>query len=120
MKTSLNTQIGGNHYKGFAYQPVQFSVDMCLNFIQGNIVKYVSRYKNKNGNEDLKKVLHYAQLGAELGPTNFCPFHKVDEKVDEFIQKNKMTDTVSEIVKAACYQDWIKVIVEVKKIYKYD
>lgn len=120
MKTSLDIQIGGNRYKGFVYQPVQFSVDMCLNFIQGNIVKYVSRYKNKNGNEDLKKVMHYAQLGAELSPTNFCPFYKVDEKVDEFIQKNKLTDNVGEIVKAACYQDWIKVTAEVKKIYEYD
>lgn len=120
MRTSLDIQIGGNHYKGLAYQPLQFSVDMCLNFIQGNIVKYVSRYKNKNGNEDLKKAMHYAQLGVELNPANFCLFYKVDEKVDEFIQKNKLTDTVGEIVKAVCYQDWIKVTAEVKKIYKHD
>lgn len=120
MKDSLLTQIGGNHYKGFAYQPVQFSVDMYLNFIQGNIVKYVSRYKNKNGNEDLQKVVHYAQLGVELNPTNFCPFNRVNEKVDDFTQKNNLSDTVGEIIKAACYQDWLKVTVEVKKLYEYD
>ena len=120
MESSLDIQVGGNHYKGLAYQPVQFSVDMCLNFIQGNIVKYVSRYKNKNGNEDLKKVLHYAQLGVELNPTNFCPFHKVDEKVGEFVEKNRLDNVVGEIIIAACYQDWIKVTVGIKKIYEYD
>ena len=120
MESSLNIQVGGNHYKGLVYQPVQFSVDMCLNFIQGNIVKYVSRYKNKNGNEDLKKVLHYAQLGVELNPTNFCPFHKVDEKVGEFVEKNGLDNVVGEMITAACYQDWIKITVGIKKIYEYD
>lgn len=120
MESSLNIQIGGNHYKGFSYQPVQFSADMSLNFIQGNIVKYVSRYKNKNGNEDLKKVIHYAQLGSELAPVNFCLFSRVDEKVGEFITKNSLNEVIGEIVKAACYQDWTKVIVEVRKIYEYD
>lgn len=120
MESSLDIQIGGNHYKGLAYQPVQFSVDMCLNFIQGNIVKYVSRYKNKDGNEDLKKVMHYAQLGVELNPENFCPFHRVNDKVEKFVQMNVLDSTVGEIVMAACYQDWVKIIAGVKKIYKYD
>ena len=120
MESSLDIQVGGNHYKGLAYQPVQFSVDMCLNFIQGNIVKYVSRYKNKNGTEDLKKVLHYSQLGVELHPENFCLFSKVEEKVGEFVEKNGLDSIVGEIITVACYQDWIKVTVGIKKIYEYD
>ena len=118
--SSLDIQIGGNHYKGLAYQPVQFSVDMRLNFIQGNIVKYVSRYKNKNGNEDLKRVMHYALLGVELNPENFCPYDRVNGKVEEFVQKNILDNSVGEIVMAACYQDWAKIAAGVKKIYKHD
>lgn len=117
MESSLDIQVGGNHYKKFAYQPVQFAVDMCLNFIQGNIVKYVSRYKDKNGKQDLDKVLHYAQLGVELHPENFVPFYKVEDKVREFADANKLGDEVAEIVRSACYQNWLKVTVGIKKIY---
>lgn len=120
MESSLDIQVGGSHYKKFTYQPVQFAVDMYLNFIQGNIVKYISRYKDKNGNEDLKKVLHYAQLGAELNPLNICPFHRVEEKVGEFIQKNNLSDVIGEIITAACHQDWPKVTIGIRKIYEYD
>lgn len=120
MESSLNIQVGGTHYKGFSYQPVQFCADMSLNFIQGNIVKYVSRYKRKNGNEDLRKVLHYAQLGTELHPYNFCPLGSVDEKVKEFIKRNGFDCTVGEIIVAACYQDWISVTSGIKKIYEHD
>ena len=35
-----------------------------LSFCEGNVVKYISRYKNKNGIEDLAKVVHYALLAA--------------------------------------------------------
>jgi len=33
-----------------------------LNFFQGNVIKYVCRYKDKNGIEDLKKIIHYCEL----------------------------------------------------------
>lgn len=114
---ALDEQIGGNHYKKFAYQPVQFAVDMSLNFIQGNIVKYVSRYKDKNGKQDLEKVMHYAQLGAELNPNNFCPLYNVEDRVRKFIADNRLSDEVGDIVLAACYQNWLKVTVGIKKIY---
>lgn len=116
MESSLNIQIGGNHYKKFVYQPVQFAVDMHLNFIQGNIIKYISRYRDKGGNQDLKKVLHYAELGAELGPANFCPYHKVVDKTREFMDVNNLNDEVTDIIRATCYQDWLRVAREVEKI----
>lgn len=120
MESALNIQVGGNHYKQFSYQPVKFAVDMDLNFIQGNVVKYVSRYKYKNGNEDLRKVLHYAQLGLELAPRNYCPYHLINEKVKEFTSANNLSDTVGEIIHAACCQDWIKITSKVKDLYDYE
>lgn len=55
-------QVGGGHYKSMAIQPVEFILANQLGFCEGNIVKYTCRYKQKGGVEDLKKVIHYAQL----------------------------------------------------------
>lgn len=58
----LEEQIGGTHYKSMAIQPVEFILANDLGFCEGNIIKYTCRYKQKGGVEDLKKVIHYAQL----------------------------------------------------------
>jgi hypothetical protein len=55
-------QIGGNHYKNFTIQPYEFISKNNLSFFQGCVVKYVCRYLNKNGIEDLEKIKHYCEL----------------------------------------------------------
>tara|TARA_R100000231_G_scaffold98121_1_gene73283 strand:- start:785 stop:1030 length:246 start_codon:yes stop_codon:yes gene_type:complete len=55
-------QIGGSHYKNMAIQPYEFISKNDLTFFQGNVIKYVCRYKQKNGIQDLEKVIHYCQL----------------------------------------------------------
>lgn len=65
-KNSLSTQVGGSHYKNFAIQPIEFVHKNNLNFIQGNVIKYICRYKDKNGIEDLKKVKHYVDMLIDL------------------------------------------------------
>ena len=50
-------QVGGNHYSKLAIQPYEYSIKNELNCYQFNVVKYVTRYKNKNGIEDLKKAI---------------------------------------------------------------
>lgn len=64
--SALERQEGGKHYKEMVIQPIEFTHKNKLNFCQGNIIKYTCRYKNKNGIEDLKKVIHYAELLIEL------------------------------------------------------
>lgn len=64
--SALDTQEGGSHYKDCAIQPIEFIHANGLDFFQGNIVKYAARHKAKNGAQDLKKVIHYAQLALEL------------------------------------------------------
>ncbi|MCC8119511.1 MAG: DUF3310 domain-containing protein [Bacteroidales bacterium] len=59
---ATDTQVGGNHYKDMAIQPIEYIVKNELGFCEANIVKYVSRHKAKNGAEDIRKVIHYAQL----------------------------------------------------------
>ena len=64
MKT-LETQIGGNHYKDMAIQPIHFIMGNNLDFLQGNILKYICRYKSKNGLQDLLKAKHYLDILIE-------------------------------------------------------
>lgn len=55
-------QVGGSHYKTLKIQPVEFILANQLGFCEGSIIKYTCRYRQKGGIEDLKKVIHYAQL----------------------------------------------------------
>lgn len=55
-------QIGGNHYKDMVIQPTEFIHRNNLSFIQGNVIKYICRYKSKNGIQDLEKAKHYIDL----------------------------------------------------------
>ena len=55
-------QIGGSHYKTFIIQPYEFISKNGLSFFQGCVVKYVCRYLNKAGIQDLEKIIHYCQL----------------------------------------------------------
>lgn len=55
-------QIGGSHYKSFQIQPYEFISKNDLNFFQGNVIKYVCRYKSKDGIQDLEKIIHYCEL----------------------------------------------------------
>ena len=65
-KSALNTEVGGNHYKEFRIQPIEFIEGNDLGFAVGNVIKYVCRYKYKNGKEDLLKAKHYIELLIEL------------------------------------------------------
>ena len=52
-------QVGGTHYVDNAIQPWDFIVSNDLGFLEGNIIKYISRYKHKDGIEGLYKAQHY-------------------------------------------------------------
>lgn len=60
------TQIGGKHYKGREYQHWDFVNDANIPYLIGCATKYVSRWQDKNGCEDLKKAIHYLQKADEL------------------------------------------------------
>ena len=63
---ATDKQVGGDHYKDCAIQPVDYIVKNNLDFLEGNVVKYITRHKTKNGIEDIRKVIHYAELILEL------------------------------------------------------
>jgi hypothetical protein len=64
--TANDTQIGGDHYKAKPIQPWDFIAANQLGYFEGNIVKYVSRWKDKGGINDLKKARHYLDKLIEL------------------------------------------------------
>ncbi len=59
IESANEMQIAGDHYKKKAVQPWDYIIANDLGYLEGNVVKYVSRWKNKNGIEDLKKAQHY-------------------------------------------------------------
>jgi len=64
--SALDKQEGGGHYKELKIQPVEYIVANKLSFLEGNVVKYITRHKQKNGVEDIKKVIHYCELILQL------------------------------------------------------
>ena len=63
---SLKTQVGGGHYKKMVIQPVEFIYKNKLDFFQGAVIKYICRFRDKNGKEDLEKIKHFIDILIEL------------------------------------------------------
>lgn len=76
-KGALSKQEGGDHYSKLKIQPIEYIQANGLDFFQGNILKYLTRHKDKDGAKDLRKVIHYAQLALEL---QYGEMHKEDAK----------------------------------------
>ena len=64
--SALEKQINGDHYKSLTIQPVEYIHANNIPFLEGNVIKYVTRWKNKNGIADLEKAKHYIELLIEL------------------------------------------------------
>ena len=70
--SALATQEGGNHYKDLVIQPIEFIHANNIPYMEGNIIKYVTRWRNKNGITDLRKARHYIDLLIELEEKYQC------------------------------------------------
>jgi hypothetical protein len=64
--SALDKQVSGNHYKDKGIQPIVYIHANDLGFCEGNVVKYVTRHKSKNGAADIRKAIHYLELLLEL------------------------------------------------------
>lgn len=63
---ALDVQVGGDHYKSLAIQPVEYIHANKIGYFEGNVIKYVTRWRAKNGVADLEKAKHYIDLLIEL------------------------------------------------------
>lgn len=59
-------QVGGSHYSEGSIQPWDFIVSNNIGYLEGNIIKYVARWRKKGGIEDLRKAGHYLQKLIEV------------------------------------------------------
>lgn len=66
MSKVLDTQVGGNHYKNLAIQPVEYIFKNNLGYFEGCVIKYVTRWKDKGGVQDLEKAKHFLELLIDL------------------------------------------------------
>ena len=57
----MRTQVGGDHYN-LTIQPIDYIMQNGLGFCEGNVVKYISRHQDKNGAEDIRKVIQYCEF----------------------------------------------------------
>lgn len=62
---ALQTQIGGTHYTDMAIQPIEYILANNIPFPEGNVIKYVSRWRAKGGVKDLEKAVHHLNLLIE-------------------------------------------------------
>jgi hypothetical protein len=67
---ALGKQVAGSHYKDLPIQPVEFIHANAIGYFEGNVIKYVSRWRKKNGMADLEKAKHYIELLIELENRN--------------------------------------------------
>ena len=116
MDNALENQVGGTHYKDLQMQPIVLITKANCDFIQGCIIKYISRYKYKNGKQDLEKCIHYAQLAIELLP---------DEKNYlnlglgySFAKANSLTYFETNVVIATLQRDFASVIRNCKALIR--
>jgi hypothetical protein len=71
--SALESQVAGDHYKKLKIQPVEFIHANNLNFLEGCIVKRITRWRNKPASrrfEDLEKIKHEIDLLIELEGRN--------------------------------------------------
>jgi hypothetical protein len=58
----LSSQVGGNHYSKLAIQPAEYTTRNGLGHMAGDAIAYITRYKDKNGKQDLEKAIHSIEL----------------------------------------------------------
>ena len=63
---ALDVQEGGSHYKDMPVKPVEYIHKNGIGYFEGCVIKYVSRWRKKNGIEDLKKARHFLDLLIEF------------------------------------------------------
>lgn len=58
----MSRQVGGNHYAKLAIQPTEYTARNGLGFLEGNVIKYVTRHADKDGVKDIDKAIHYLEM----------------------------------------------------------
>lgn len=119
--TANTEQVGGVHYKVMAMQPIELIAKLSFDFIQGSIVKYLSRCK-EDRLEDLKKAKHFCQLGLSYGnwekvvnisSSNCKTLYK---NISEYVDDNGLHSTTSDILLYVAHNDYKKATILINNL----
>ena len=117
MKEEVCKQIGGNHYQS-DYQPLNLILKYNLNFIQGSIIKYVTRHRRKNKEEDLLKALSLCETGLNFDKYIFL-YYDFNDDVYDYCKKNELNSYLYEkVIIDILKKDYKNVIDNIKAIIK--
>lgn len=83
--SALDTQIGGDHYKDMPIQPMEFSMANGLDACQHTIIKYVTRFRDKGGVQDLEKAKHVIDMLIEFESEGKEGKSEGAKDLDEFV-----------------------------------
>lgn len=65
-RSPLATQVGGAHYKKLKIQPIEYVHANNIGYCEGTAIKYLTRWRDKGGIQDLEKAKHFIELLIEL------------------------------------------------------
>ena len=94
--SARDIQIGGSHYKGASLQPIDLILALELGFCEGSVIKYVSRWRDKGGVQDLKKAKHYIDFLIEE-----------EEKKSTYIGQDGLVDLITSTNAVLADAEWI-------------
>lgn len=84
---TMAVQVGGAHYKTLAIQPTEFCQRNGLDFCIGSVLKYLTRWRSKNGIEDLRKAKHFVEI-REAFPYHIRQPGRVEITMLEYVTRN--------------------------------
>lgn len=119
--TAFSEQIGGSHYKDMPFQPIHLISYLNLDFFQGNVVKYVSRYKLKDGVRDLEKAKHYCRMAMEMkkssSPTAMTAL-QVTLASKSFVLSNRLSQLVADVIVYVYGRKWEEAVKAIDALSK--
>lgn len=119
--TAFSEQIGGSHYKDMPFQPIKLISMLDLDFFQGNVVKYVSRYKLKDGVRDLEKAKHYCRIAMEMEKSSPRLSMTILQAVfisKGFVASNGLSKWVSDIIVYVYRRKWNEAVKAIDALFK--
>ena len=63
--SAFKKQIDRTHYSKLKIQPTEYIIANKLPYIEGNVIKYVTRHRDKGKSKDIEKAIHYLQMLLE-------------------------------------------------------
>lgn len=119
--TAFSEQIGGSHYKDMPFQPIKLISMLDLDFFQGNVVKYVSRYKLKDGVRDLEKAKHYCRMAMETEKSSPRLSMTILQAVfisEGFVTSNGLSKWVADIIIYVYRRKWNEAVKAIDALSK--